>query len=285
MKDGKYTWNPADYAKNSAAQFEWAAELIGKLKLNGNETLLDIGSGDGKVTAQIARQLPRGRVVGVDSSPGMVEQASASFGPPAYPNLSFRLMDARRLDFSEPFDVVFSNATLHWVIDHRPVLEGVRRVLRKGGRLLFQMGGRGNAREIMKTFEVMMKEPRWAAYFDRFETPYGFYGPEEYRSWLEQAGLQPVRVELIPKEMKQNGKPGLAGWVRTTWLPYLERLPANAREPFISDLIDRYLAGHPAGSDGVIRVAMVRLEVEARKNGEQGTPCTGDGQCTRQRVS
>ena len=268
MTDKKYTWNPADYAKNSAVQFEWAAELIGKLKLNGDETLLDIGSGDGKVTARIAQQLPRGRVVGVDSSPDMIEQASASFGSPAYPNLSFQLMDARRLDFSGQFNVVFSNATLHWVIDHRPVLEGARRALRKGGRLLFQMGGRGNAREIMKTFEVMMKEPRWAPYFDRFETPYGFYGLEEYRPWLEQAGLQPVRVELIPKEMKQNGKPGLAGWVRTTWLPYLERLPADAREPFISELIDRYLAGHPTGSDGIIRVAMVRLEVEARKKDE-----------------
>ena len=266
--DGKYTWNPADYAKHSATQFAWATELIGKLKLNGDETLLDIGSGDGKVTAGIAIQLPRGRVVGVDSSPEMVRQASASFGPPEYPNLSFQIMDARHLDFSGQFDIVFSNATLHWVIDHRPIVEGAHRALRNGGRLLFQMGGRGNARDIMDVFDIMMKEARWAPFFNRFETPYGFYGPEEYRPWLDQAGLNVVRVELIPKEMKQNGKPSLAGWIRTTWLPYLERLPADLRKPFISELADRYLAGHPADSDGVIRVRMVRLEVEAQKTGE-----------------
>ena len=163
--DGKYTWNPADYAKHSATQFAWATELIGKLKLNGNETLLDIGSGDGKVTAGIAKQLPRGRVVGVDSSPEMVRQASASFGPPEYPNLSFQIMDARHLDFSEQFDIVFSNATLHWVIDHRPIVEGARRALRNGGRLLFQMGGRGNAQDIMERVnEITFNAPLLAEF-------------------------------------------------------------------------------------------------------------------------
>lgn len=138
-----YAWNAEDYAKNSSSQYEWAKELISKLKLSGNETLLDIGCGDGKVTAALAKCLPRGCVVGVDNSEGMINLASNTFSQDAYPNLSFQRMDARALTFQEKFDRVFPNAALHWIIDQQSVLHGVQRSFKNGGILLFQMGGKG----------------------------------------------------------------------------------------------------------------------------------------------
>ncbi len=177
---GGWRWDAGEYARNSTAQQGWALELIDKLVLAGGESVLDLGCGDGKVTAEIARRVPRGRVLGVDSSPEMIGLARVAFPAERHANLGFAHADARTLPFRAAFDVVFSSAALHWVKDHRPVLHGVARSLRPGGRLLFQMGGRGNGAEIFAVAEEMTRSPAWRKYFEGFEFPWGFYGPEEY---------------------------------------------------------------------------------------------------------
>jgi trans-aconitate methyltransferase len=120
-------WNPEDYARNSGGQLIWARELIARLRLKGNETILDVGCGDGKVTAELAAAVPEGRVVGVDSSPAFVKYARDHYGN--RPNLLFETTDARRLDLPAVFDIVFSNAALHWVDDHRSFLAGCAQAL------------------------------------------------------------------------------------------------------------------------------------------------------------
>jgi trans-aconitate 2-methyltransferase len=261
-----FQWNAGEYAKSSSIQQEWARELIRKLALRGDETLLDIGSGDGKVTAEIAMRLPDGKVVGIDSSEEMVDLAQNKYPPDACVNLQFQLMDAGKLGFDNQFDVVFSNAALHWVFDHRPVLQGIYQGLRHGGRILLQMGGRGNADEVMDVIKKLMIGGEWRKYFDGFKFSYGFHGPDEYRKWLQGAGLDPKRIELIPKDAEHKGRTGLESWIRTTWLPYTYQVPEEKRESFISELADGYLEKHPADKDGVVHVKMVRLEVEAMKN-------------------
>ncbi len=262
-------WDAVDYARNSTAQLGWARELMDKLGLAGSERVLDIGCGDGKVTAEIARLVPGGEAVGIDKSADMVRYASASFAREEWPNLRFTRRDACELGFHERFDVVFSNATLHWVIDHQPALRCIARSLKPGGRILLQMGGRGNAAEILALMEHFRAENRWAPYFAGFGQAYGFYGPEDYAEWLPKAGLQAVRVELIPKDMAQHGREGLAGWVRTTWLPYTQRVPEGLREQFVGEVVDRYVESFPPDSDGTVHVRMVRLEVEAVKPGRR----------------
>ena len=260
-----FTWNATDYSRNSSNQFEWAKELIPKLKLNGDEALLDIGCGDGKVTALLSSYLPHGHVVGIDNSEEMIALARKTFPHCHNPNLTFLKMDARELTFREEFDVAFSNATLHWIIDHQPVLEGVRDSLDRKGRLLFQMAGKGNAQDIIAVLEEMVSEETCKPYFRNFSFPYGFYSPEKYETWLADAGLKAERVELIPKDMKLQGKEGLAGWIRTTWLPFTERVPANLRDSFIDEIADRYIAAYPLDKDGAAHINMVRLEVQANK--------------------
>jgi trans-aconitate 2-methyltransferase len=260
-----YLWNAQDYQKSSSEQQKWARDLISRLRLRGDETVLDVGSGDGKVTAEIASLLPVGRIVGIDTSGEMVRLASETFPPEAHPNLIFLLKDAADLDFEEAFDLVFSNATLHWVIDHRPVLEGIRRALRPCGKMVMQMGGRGNAAGLIETLDALAAAPKWAPYFEEFVFPYGFHGDDEYRIWVERAGLEPLRVELLPRDMVHPDREALTAWIRTTWLPYTQRLPELMQPAFIGDLVERYLDRHPADDDGTIHVAMVRLEVEAEK--------------------
>jgi trans-aconitate 2-methyltransferase len=260
-----YSWNPKDYAKNSQNQFQWAKELIPKLKLQGNEALLDIGCGDGKITAEIAKSLPQGSVVGVDSNAGMIKLAKDTFPQESYPNLSFEVMDARKLIFQNQFDIAFSNAALHWIIDQQTMLNCVQRSLKPKGRVLFQMAGKGNAQAVLGVLDEMLIEQPWSKFFDGFTFPYAFLSPEKYRALLSEANLEPFRIELFPKEMRFGDAEGLAGWVRTTWLPFTERLPVELREDFVAEAVSRYLRKHPTDSDGVIRLGMMRLEVEARK--------------------
>ena len=104
-KNKKVAWNAADYAANSAVQQTWARELIAQLHLRGDEHILDVGCGDGKVTAEIARAVPRGSVAGVDASAPMIEFARQTFPRGKVPNLEFQVMDAREIkaaNFSSP---------------------------------------------------------------------------------------------------------------------------------------------------------------------------------------
>jgi trans-aconitate methyltransferase len=271
MSDTSYTWNAADYARHSSAQFRFACDLIAKLRLSGGETVLDIGSGDGKVTARLAGLLPRGQIVGIDSSAEMVALARAAFPPKQRPNLRFLRMDAVAIVFSSQFDVAFSNAALHWIRDQTGVLRGVGRALKPGGRLLFQMGGQGNATAIIAALDELIRRQKWRRYFADFRFPYLFPSPSEYRSWLEESGLEAIRVELIPKIMVQRGAGELQAWIRTTWLPWLERVPEDRRNRFVQELAGHYLKDHPPSPRGSIRVKMVRLEVEAVKPSDQSS--------------
>ena len=262
-----YQWNARDYAASSSAQQGWARELIRKLELKGSETLLDIGCGDGKVTAEIAACLSAGYVVGVDSSADMIALAQSQYPASAFSNLHFQREDARSLPFRDEFSVVFSNATLHWVLDHRAVLRGIYLSLKHGGQALLQMGGRGNAADVIAALDRLTEAHAWRGYFEKFSFPYGFYGPEEYQEWLRQAGLQANRVELISKDMVHQDRAGFEAWIRTTWLPYTQRVPEDKRDTFINQLADLYLDQHPADAfgQGLVHVGMVRLEVECVK--------------------
>ncbi|MDD5093251.1 MAG: methyltransferase domain-containing protein [Dehalococcoidia bacterium] len=256
-------WNPEDYARNSGAQLAWAREFISRLNLAGNEALLDVGCGDGKVTAEFATVVPQGFVLGIDSSSAFIDYARLHYPPSLYPNLQFEQMDARELAHTRRFDVIFSNATLHWVEDHRAFLLGCARLLKPQGRLIISCGGQGNAADVFAVIDELIREPRWAPHFEDFSFPYFFYSPSKYERWLTEAGFHPMRLELVEKDMTHHGREGLAGWIRTTWMPYTHRVPADKREKFIFECVDGYLKKHPVDKLWCSHVKMVRLEVEA----------------------
>jgi len=263
MEADRQKWDAEDYARNSSAQFQWATELIAKLALKDDEALLDIGCGDGKITAELALHLSRGSVVGIDASQAMIATSQTRFPPAKHPNLRFRQMDALHLELQEEFDIAFSTSVLHWVRDHHAVLSGVRRCLRPGGRILFQMGAKGNAGEMFSIVQDMIRSPSWHAAFVGFKAPWHFYAVEDYQVWLPQCGFTPVRIELVPKDMRHDGVDNLKGWMRTTWFPYTDRLPIERREAFVDQAVEAYLRLHPLDEHERTCMKMVRLEVEA----------------------
>ena len=246
-------------------QQAWARELIARLKLRGDEHVLDVGCGDGKVTAEIASAVPRGSVTGIDASPEMIGFAKKTFPPKKISNLKFQVTDARKIKFKTKFDVVFSNAALHWVDDHEAFLRGVASVLKPGGRLIVSCGGKGNAHDVFLALRPEMRLKRWCGFFRKMPMPYFFFAPGDYEHWLPKHGFKIKTLSLTPKDALYDGADGLTTWLRTTWLPFVQRVPEDVREEFIAAVTQRYLAKHPVDQENKVHVRMVRLEIDAVK--------------------
>jgi len=255
-------WDAEKYHKNSTRQEEWARQALARLSLKGTERVLDIGCGDGKITATIADRLPDGLILGVDQSSDMIRFAREKFPPDKHPRLRFDVHNATHLPFNEDFDVIVSFSCLHWVHDHPAVLTGIRRSLKPGGRVLLHFGGKGNAAEILDLMPEMLALPKWRPYFSEFRQPWVFFSAEEYRPLVESAGLHPRCVELLPKPALMTIE-DLKNWMRPTWLPYLQRCPEALREEFLTAIAGRFQKTHPADARGRMTLPMFRLKVEA----------------------
>ena len=260
-----YRWNAEDYARHSNAQESWALELLASIELSESDAVLDVGCGDGRITAEIAARVPKGRVVGVDSSIDMVRHAAERFADCAHPNLTFQVADAAALPFEHDFTLVFSNAALHWVRDHGPVIAGIARALRAGGRFVAQMGGAGNVATVIVAFEAVMSRQRWRHDFERFESTYGFHDARDYARWMRAAGFEVHEARLIPKDMVHAGRAAFVGWLRSAWHPYTGAVGAAERPEFIEEVAANFLCAHPPDAEGRIHVPSVRLQVGARK--------------------
>jgi len=257
-------WNATDYAMNSQGQFAWALAVIDRLQPAPDDRVLDIGCGDGKVSVEIARRVPSGGVVGIDSSAGMIELARRAWRS-VVPNVDFLVEDAQALKVAGTFDLVFSNSTLHWIPDHPAVLQGVAARLKPGGRLVMSMGGRGTAAVVYQAIEKLRQIGRWAPFLAGARSPHHFFGPEEYEKWLPEAGLKPSRVALLPKPMRHADAAALEGWLRTTWVPYTERIPEAERTEFLIELTGLVRRSCDTAEDGAILLPMVNLEIEATR--------------------
>jgi trans-aconitate 2-methyltransferase len=261
-----YTWNPQDYAQHSRGQETWARELLTLIDLRPDDTVLDVGSGDGRTTAAIAKSLPHGSAVGVDLSADMVTHATAEHCRPPVSNLRFAQADAAALPFTNEFSVVFSNATLHWVPDQRAAVHGIAKALRPGGRFVAQMGGQGNVAEVIAAFEHVTGSARWRALVTPGESPYRFHAPASYEGWLRESRMEIQECRLLTKDMVHETAAVFIGWLRTAWHPYTAGVPLELRDAFLEETARHYMAAHPPDEQGRVHIPSVRLQVRARKS-------------------
>ena len=144
-------WDATTYERLSAPMTAMGADVLDRLVLRGDETVLDAGCGTGNVTRVLLERLPHGRVIAVDASPSMVDQARELLPP----EVDVRQADLLELALDEPVDAILSTATFHWIGDHDRLFANLHAALRPGGRLVAQCGGHGNVAEVKQAgFEV-----------------------------------------------------------------------------------------------------------------------------------
>jgi trans-aconitate 2-methyltransferase len=183
-------WNAAAYSQRSGLQQAMAEEVLALLDLEGSERVLDIGCGDGKITAAIAARVPRGAVVGVDVSRDMITFALSHFASTLRPNLRFEVADARLLPFRNEFDRVVSFNALHWIPDQNSALRSIRSAMTPDGQALLRLVPKGERKSLENVIEETRRSARWIGYFHEFHDPYLHLTPEQYAAAAERNGLR-----------------------------------------------------------------------------------------------
>ncbi|WP_297903988.1 class I SAM-dependent methyltransferase [Metallibacterium sp.] len=215
-------WNPAQYGKDARFVSDLGMPVVDLLSPQRGENILDLGCGDGALTAKLVEL--GCNVVGVDSSFEMIA-AAKSLG------LNARVMDGQALRFTHEFDAVFSNAALHWMKNPECVIAGVWRALKPGGRFVGEFGGCGNVTSIVTALEsALSSRGKMVA------SPWFFPHPEEYKRLLEASGFEIKTLELIPRPTLLPGD--VSGWLQTFAQPYISVLPAAQRLDFISEVVE-----------------------------------------------
>jgi trans-aconitate 2-methyltransferase len=248
------------YEKASAHQKEWGTKLIAELELRGTERVLDLGCGDGTLTARIADLVPSGEAVGIDASRGMIEAARSKVRK----NLRFLLMDINELNYVEQFDVVFSNATLHWIKDHKRLLRNVGRALLKGGRLRFNFAGEGNCSHFFSVVREVMSAERFAAHFAGFDWPWYMPSVEEYSALMEASGMVDGQVWGENADRYFPDAREMIKWIdQPSLVPFLAHVRDMAKPRFREYVIERMIE-ETRQDDGRCFETFRRINVSAR---------------------
>ena len=233
-----FEFSGEEYKKASVHQKEWGGQIISGLLLNGNENILDLGCGDGVLTAQLAAKVPRGSVLGIDASPSMIKAAAQIYAP----NLTFRLKDINDLDFEGEFNLIFSNATLHWVHNHSAFLTSAYRGLKKGGLLRVNFAADGNCSTFIRIVKSAMQIAEYRPYFLNFTWPWYMPALKEYEKLVKELPYREVKVWAENSDRYFPDAESITRWIdQPSLVPFKAMLQPPDREHFRDWVVQKIL--------------------------------------------
>jgi trans-aconitate 2-methyltransferase len=244
------SWDGAAYDRLSTPMERLGREVMDRLELRGDETVVDAGCGSGRLTELLRERVPDGRVIGVDQSASMIDAARERLGP----DVDLRVADLVGLDLGgDTADVVFSTATFHWIADHEALFASLRGALRDGGRLVAQCGGVGNIAAVHAAANQAADEPQFRPHFEGWRGPWNFATPQETEQRLAGAGFTDAKCWLAERPVQPDDP---REYLRTINLgAHLERLPAELHDPYL-DAVLAILGERPV-------IDYVRLNIDA----------------------
>ncbi len=238
------------YDRISAPLERIGREVLERLALDGDETVLDAGCGTGRVTAALRERLPDGHVIGIDGSPEMIVAAAVRLGD----GVELIVQDLEELDLgTRTVDAVLSTATFHWLSDHERLFARLRAALRDGGQLIAQCGGEGNTPELVAATAAVGARAPFASHLAGWRGPWNYAGPQQTEARLRAAGFGDIRTWLVQRPAPYDE---LVPWLRTNALSaHIARLPAQLREPYL-DAVAAQLGPDP-------EITYIRLNIDA----------------------
>jgi len=244
------TWDPSVYARNARFVSDLGAPVVALLAPQPGERILDLGCGDGALTKKLADL--GCDVVGIDSSAPQIAAASAL-------GLDARVIDADALPFVDEFDAVFSNAVLHWITRPEPMLAGVFRALRPGGRFVAECGGFGCV-DTVRTALVRALDRRGIDGESR--VPWYYPTPGDYATRLERAGFRVDSIALIPRPTPLPGD--IVDWLETFAHSFFQGFTAGEKAEYLRE-VRAAIAPKLLNDEGVWIADYVRLRFAATK--------------------
>ncbi len=203
-------WDGATYDRVANPQARWGTAVLERLALRGDESVLDCGCGSGRVTEQLLAALPRGRVIALDASNSMLEQARLRLAPGGervrFVQADLLELSPATLDGSAPVDAVFSSATFHWITDHPRLFANLAGVLRPGGQLSAQCGAQGNIDRLLEVARSVGLER---------STAWEYASAEKTSERLEAAGFENVRVWTHQEPTRFDDEIEMAEFIET----------------------------------------------------------------------
>jgi len=249
------------YKEASKYQKERGNLLISELELNGDEVILDLGCGDGVLTRRISELVPRGKVVGIDASEGMIKEAKKFEND----NLSFVLADINKLNYAESFDVIYSNAALHWVKNHELLLKNSFAALKSGGRIYWGFAGDGNCLNFIDVVKAEMKSEKYKEYFRDFEWPWFMPTKSEYEKLTANIGFSEVVVIFENTGRNFSDQEEMIKWIdQPCIVPFIAPLPDSLKTDFRNAVV-KAMIEKTKQADGTYYEAFMRLCVKAKK--------------------
>ena len=270
---GKDHWTANAYSASASFVPLLTQEIVQWLDPQTNDTILDLGCGDGVLTAKIRSS--GASITGFDASPNLIEAARNTYG--TNQGLAWNLLDCRYLEKSNAikeaeYTKVFSNAALHWILrdasTRLSVLRGVYQTLRSGGTFVFEMGGAGNVADVHAALLAALVHQGVAIAKARESCPWFFPSEELMSEMLEEAGfeVEKMKLEYRPTKVTTEKSGGLEGWIRLMGANFLDALPTNEKkEAVVREVCDVLQTVLTHEEDGTMWLGYVRLKVVARK--------------------
>jgi trans-aconitate methyltransferase len=256
-----HEFNGDEYKKASTHQKEWGNKIIAEFTLNSNEHILDLGCGDGALTAELAQLVPDGLVLGIDGSNGMIETARKL----ETSNLTFKVQDINSLAYENEFDLIFSNATLHWIKDHNRLLKNIFKALKQNGIYRCNFGAKGNCVSFTRITKEAIQLPEYDRYFTGFEWPWYMPEPEAYKSLAKKFAFSEVEVWGENADRYFPDADAITKWIdQPSLVPFLEVVPQKAQQSFRNHVVEKMLAA-TLQKDGKCFETFRRINVRARK--------------------
>jgi trans-aconitate 2-methyltransferase len=261
---GSAAWDPDTYLRFAGERARPFGDLLARVRAQTASAVVDLGCGEGALSASLAERWPGARVIGVDSSPDMLAAAAAHAVPG---QVEFVAGDVTHWRPEGPVDVVVSNAVLHWVPRHDELLTRWAGWLRPGGWLAIQVPGNFRA-PTHALLADLCRSPRWAALLaDTAPRPDSVLDPAGYLDVLTSSGLSAEAWETTYLHVLTGPDPVL-GWVRSTVLrPILAHLAADDAEQFTADYAAALRAAYPARADGTTVLPFRRVFAVGRRPG------------------
>lgn len=248
-------WDADAYHRISGPQFAWGQRVLSRLELRGDETVLDAGCGTGRLTSLLASRVPGGRVLAQDRSASMTRSARTLLPD----EVGVVQADLLAMPFAGAFDVIFSTATFHWVLEPQALHEQLFRALKPGGRLHAQCGGAGNLAALHARMHALMHDPRYAERYADWREPWLFATPEETSARLAKAGFVDIHCDLEPAPTPFADEHAFREFTdRVVLADYFTRVRAEERE----DMLDALCAA-AAKDDPPYTLDYVRLNLAA----------------------